>query len=869
MLKLALILLILTLLMLSGDKAAARPHYQASDGFVDQVLSSLTPRERIQQLFILGFRGPEVTPELQELIAGNKVGGIYLSQENCNIINGAVYDPSHCRFSGNESPDTPGQVAKLTGGLQAATCESTRRSVGGAPVCLPLLVAIDHEGDGWPLTRLLNGFTPIPSQMAIGATFNPEQAETAACIVAKELRSVGVNMLFGPDLDVLDRPRSGGQGDQGIRVFGGDSRWIAEMGTRYVEGIHRCAEGRLATVAKHFPGHGRSNRSVDVEDIPVVVGKTPAELADVDLRPFLAVARGEDAASVTDAIMNSHLSYTNLTGCEPNTPMPFSPSCMQSFYGFPELSVWRQAGGVTVADALDVGAVVAYAQRKYGTYLQANIVEEALLAGNDMLPLASLWQLQGLEATINYLLARYQQDPRVQQRVDDAARRIIALKQRLYPSLDPALVSQQPQPAGSLAQPESLGQVESVAARAVTFIKPASAGEFQAAIPAPGVSQRILFVECWDNITCSPPSVRYPPVWPQGKLQSLAESMFPGRVTPGNLRTISFSTLNAVLSGQSALLEQSNQATKQAIQDADYIVFGYLDRDPGRFPDSEALKNFLQRGPALFDLRSKQIVVFAYSSPYHLDAGELRNVDLFVALYGRTEPFLRASLRLLFHDPTIFQAGAGNGRLPVSYVFGDFVLHDLSEQVKADPNQKIEVKIDPSSPRLGEPFTVGLSTPLLARNSHRVPNETRVDFALQLSGEQIQSVSALTRDGLATARLSSERPGSLVLRVSSGDLVWTSQPISVGLPPLGGTGGSSFPVAPVAGGGAAAALALAALGAFGYRRQRKPAPAASAASGAVTEEPPQTRLAAELRIDAPGYKVYVRGAELQPPLSRE
>jgi hypothetical protein len=92
------------------------------------------------------------------------------------------------------------------------------------------------------------------------------------------------------------------------------------------------------------------------------------------------------------------------------------------------------------------------------------------------------------------------------------------------------------------------------------------------------------------------------------------------------------------------------------------------------------LKDFLGRGPSLFDLRSKKVVVFAYNSPYHLDAGELRNVDLFIALYSKIEPSLRVSLRVLFQDPTILRGAAGRGSLPVDYIYGDYALYDLDEQ---------------------------------------------------------------------------------------------------------------------------------------------------------------------------------------------
>ena len=240
------------------------------------------------------------------------------------------------------------------------------------------------------------------------------------------------------------------------------------------------------------------------------------------------------------------------------------------------------------------------------------------------------------------------------------------------------------------------------------------------------------------------------------------------------MQTIGFSQLGAVLRGS------ADGEVRRAVEEADWLVFAFLERDPARFPDSEVLKDFLGRGPALFDLRTKQVVVFAYSSPYHLDAGELRNVDLFVALYSKTEPSLRASLMALFHDPTFFRDAEGGGRMPVDYVFGDYVLYDVSEEVKADPSQTVQLAVRPEQPEAGQEFTVALVQPLSARNGHRVPNGTTVDFTFELPDGSVQDVAAFTSDGVATASLTISQPGNTLLTIVSGDLEWAlDQPIEV------------------------------------------------------------------------------------------
>jgi beta-N-acetylhexosaminidase len=861
----------------SGSQAQAQTPTPSSGDLIDKLLQSLTPEQKVEQLFIVGFNGPDVSPDTQQYLATHQVGGVYLSQETCNVVNGTTYDPKHCAFPNDANPDTPAQVAQLTADLQKASCDATQGSVDGAPYCLPLIVSVDHEGDGWPSTRLLNRFTPIPSNMAIGATFDPAQAQAVGCIVGQELSAVGVNMLFGPDLDVLDSPQSGGPGDQGIRVFGGDARWVGEMGAAYVQGVQQCADNRLATVAKHFPGHGRSARSIDYPDVPVVVGKSLDALAQVDLVPFSVVAQGKPGdAGIADGIMNSHLSYPEVPGCDGKTPAPLSASCMQTFYSLPVLTAWRQAGGLTVADDLATGAVTAYAQEKFGTYPQAEIAFEALMAGNDLLPLIRPWQWEDLQATVDYLVSRYEADGQVKQRVDDAVRRILTLKSRLYGGLDPAAVTKAPDYQGKVGQPASLATVSSIVEKGLTLIRPSTVEELQKTVPVPSVGQRILFVECWDDPACAMPTdvEGYPPLWPRGKLASLLLEMFPGRVAKENVNTISFSQLGDVLAGK------GDPAVRDAVTNADWLVFAFLERDPTTYPASDVLKDFLGRGPTLFDLRSKKVVVFAYNSPYHLDAGELRNVDLFVAAYTKIEPALRASLNVLFQDPTVFGDGGG-GQLPVDYIYGDYVLSDLSERVKADPSQTLQVATDPAEPVAGQPFAVALTQPLLALNSHRVPNGAKVDFAFELPDGSVQIASAQTTDGLAKVSLTVPQSGKVRLTVKSDDLTWSpSEPLVVARPGESpGSGGGIAMLPLVLAVSMAGVVVVVALGTFSYRLRRRRAlvpvsagvPEAPVAEvgGDLALAEPEKQADQELHLDSTAQRVFVKGRELVPPLSRE
>jgi len=235
------------------------------DALVQEIIARMTVPQRVGQLFLVTFVGNDTGPnsDIAQLVRDWHVGGVVLLTTNENFRN---------------EGDTPTQVLSLTNDLQTFAFRDLNTPIltpagdlnpailaSGAIPGLPLFLAIDHEGDGSPYTRLINGFTPIPNNLAIGATWQPAYAQQVGEIVGRELQAVGINLLLGPSLDVLDNPRPELKGYAGARTFGGDAYWVAQMGKAYIAGVHTGSQGQVATVAKHFPGQGASDRRPDRE----------------------------------------------------------------------------------------------------------------------------------------------------------------------------------------------------------------------------------------------------------------------------------------------------------------------------------------------------------------------------------------------------------------------------------------------------------------------------------------------------------------------------------------------------------------------------------------------------------------------------
>lgn len=248
---------------------------------VMQQFQRMTPEERVGQLFLVTFKGTDTSDKTQiyDLIANHYVGGVVLLAANDNF---------------QAAPNTLQAAYQLTTGLQQVAWDSantqgidpeTLRPLSHAYV--PLFIATTQDGDGSPGDQIINGLTPLPSEMSIGATWSPDLAEKVGEAMGHELSALGINMYFGPSLDVLENPGVTPGNDLGVDVFGGDPYWVSVLGRAYISGLHAGSGNRLLAVPKHFPGRGSADRSN--EDEVATVRKSLDELKQIELAPFFAV----------------------------------------------------------------------------------------------------------------------------------------------------------------------------------------------------------------------------------------------------------------------------------------------------------------------------------------------------------------------------------------------------------------------------------------------------------------------------------------------------------------------------------------------------------------------------------------------------
>ena len=196
----------------------------------EKILNNLSLEEKIGQLFIIGFDGKNLTPEIENLLKTIRPGGVILFSKNIEDEN---------------------QLKKLISDLQKISLEDNG---------LPLFVAIDQEGEPVRRIKWLNDKT---SQAEIR---NTEEAYQVGLERGHGLKTLGINLNLAPVLDITK------EGDFLYnRSFRGNPEEIGTLAQGLISGQK---EAGIFSTVKHFPGYGGISFNPETEIVPILE-KTP------------------------------------------------------------------------------------------------------------------------------------------------------------------------------------------------------------------------------------------------------------------------------------------------------------------------------------------------------------------------------------------------------------------------------------------------------------------------------------------------------------------------------------------------------------------------------------------------------------------
>lgn len=153
-----------------------------------------------------------------------------------------------------------------------------------------LLISADYE-DG--LGRWLADTPLLASNLALGAANDENFAFEKGFLTARQARSLGVDWVFAPVVDLADNPLNP---IVNTRAFSATPQQVISLAGAFLDGLHHG--GALGSL-KHFPGHGDTTTDSHVA-LPVL-HKSRAQLDALELKPFQALL------AKADSVMAGHL----------------------------------------------------------------------------------------------------------------------------------------------------------------------------------------------------------------------------------------------------------------------------------------------------------------------------------------------------------------------------------------------------------------------------------------------------------------------------------------------------------------------------------------------------------------------------------
>lgn len=407
---------------------------QEAEAQAERKLASMSLREKLEQMLMPDVRYydgngvEEINDAFSGLLARHEFAGVILFAQNTQ---------------------TAEQTLRLTDALQRANAKEGRTQ---------LLIATDQEGG--KITRLATG-TQTPGNMALGAIGDEAAAREASGIIGEELAALGINVDFGPVMDVNNEPANP---VIGVRSFSDRPELAARLGAAYIAGLQ---DHNVISALKHFPGHG--DTGTDSHTGLPMIQKTYDELKRNELIPFAAgIAEG------AEMIMTAHIQYPAIetrtyvskeTGEEIAIPATLSETMITKILrgdmGF---------DGVVVTDAMNMDAIA-----KHFDPLDAAVL--AINAGVDILLMPfSPHSAEAIAEAETYIanLTRLAENGTIsQKKIDEAVRRILLLKyaKGLFAGYEPASPEDVATAKATVGSPAHHEAEWRLAKRAVAMVK--------------------------------------------------------------------------------------------------------------------------------------------------------------------------------------------------------------------------------------------------------------------------------------------------------------------------------------------------------------------------------------------------------------
>ncbi|APU99500.1 glycoside hydrolase family 3 [Sphingobacterium sp. B29] len=305
------------------DKKDFVKYINSQHEWVDAVFNTLTPKEKIAQLFLVRAHtnlGQKYIDSVAQVIQDQHLGGLVV-------------------FQGG-----PVRHVDMFNRYQSLSK-------------VPLMMTFDGE---WGLgMRMPDSTLSFPYQMTLGAVQDNQLIYRMGREVALDFQRIGMHFNFAPDVDINNNPKNP---VIGIRSFGDNKYNVTQKAKAYMDGM---VDGGILASIKHFPGHGDTDvdSHYDLPQLPF----DKKRLDTLEMYPFKELIKAG-----APAVMVAHMNIPSLDDT-PNMPSSISKKVvtdlLRNELGFK---------GLAVTDAMDMKGV-----KKFFPNGEADV--QAIIAGHDLL----------------------------------------------------------------------------------------------------------------------------------------------------------------------------------------------------------------------------------------------------------------------------------------------------------------------------------------------------------------------------------------------------------------------------------------------------------------------------------------------------
>ena len=349
------------------EGSGAQPHVAVviEGDNISRVMSSMTLREKVGQLFIirpevLGGSARQLTEEGRTLYEKYPAGGFCLFAQN-------VADPE--------------QLKTFTEQLH------------GLGRRIHPVLTIDEEGGS--VTRIASNWRFDVPRFSDMGRLDGSAAECAQQI-GTYLREYGIDLDFAPVADVNTNPKNP---VIGVRAYSSDPGIAAELVADAVNGFHEAGVG---CCLKHWPGHG--DTKTDTHKGSASTAKTWEEMLECEVLPFRS---GIGAGA--DMVMAAHISAPEVTGSS-------EPASLSRVLMTEKLRDELGFQGVIVTDSFEMLAIS-------GVYSPGEAAVKAILAGADIVLMPADY-----EQAFDAVMAAVESGEISEERLEESVRRILRMK---------------------------------------------------------------------------------------------------------------------------------------------------------------------------------------------------------------------------------------------------------------------------------------------------------------------------------------------------------------------------------------------------------------------------------------------------------